>query len=432
MFACTCIRSCHACAYCSHRCSTCAPVVFLVKDASFAVIMQRSNYNVVDHRISFVDTHGHNHEGVLTAYCWNDRSLSWSAARLFYLYFDDRKGRIDVGKEVKKLQDRMYTLLEALDVSTDCWIRPCRGCEVLHAEPTERNVAEWTMTMEALIYVLVVWSQNSKSYFLSNKALSLLAAFFAKTVSAPGAFEAERIITTVAEAFQLCAAGSNEEGMCIHVLETCTILRNGGGSQLRTAFVLFLTECAEKSANCLACRECLKIAVAYVSDEVRGEAVAWEPEVGLLKPRALDHRGKALRHVGAFKQSLKDHIQRKRKCITPAEVVALQGSNPKCVRSWRFEDLAIYLRAAWRTMSQCGGVFVLRADAAQLANPGRDTTHYFFENATTGTTVVLPPQVAPQYATQQQNRQPHCKTIASSPLSRVKGGRFPKLLQCNS
>ena len=253
--------------------------------------MQTSNCNVVDHRIAFVDAHGLNHEGVFTAYCWDDRTLSWSAARLFYLYFDERKGRIDVGKEVKKLQIRVDTLLEALDVSTDdCWIRPCRSCEVLNVVPTERNVAEWTMTTEALIYVLVVWSQNAKSHLLSNKALSLLAAFFAKTVSAPGAFEPDQVIAKVADAFQLCAANPNEEGMCIHVLETCTILRKGGGCQLRMAFVLFMTECAGKSANCLACRECLKIAVAYVSDVVRAEAVAWEPEVGLLKSRALDHR----------------------------------------------------------------------------------------------------------------------------------------------
>ena len=179
--------------------------------------------------------------------------------------------------------------------------------------------------------------------------------------------------------------------------------------------------------------ECLRLAVHYVSDQLRAAASAWQSLVApILKPRALDHRGKALRHDSAFKQSLKDQVQRKRKCITPAEVVALQGSDSKCVRSWRLEDLAIYLRAAWRTMSQCEGVFVLRADAAQLANPGRDTTHYFFENATTGTTVILPPQVAPQHPIQQQRRQPHCKTIAGSPRRRVKGGRFPKLLQCNS
>ena len=421
MFVWTCVRSC--------QCARVSCQGWIVS----AVTMQTSHCHVVDHQIAFVDARGVSHEAVFTAYCWNDRTLSWSAARLFYLYFDERTGRIDVGKEVKKLQGRLDTLLESLDVSTDdFWIRPWRSCEVVHAAPTERNVAEWTVTTDALIFVLVVWSQNEKSIFFSKKAMSLLAAFLAKTVSAPDAFASDRIIAAVADAFQLCAAGSNEEGICSHALVACTILRNGRGCQLRMALVLFMTECARMFANCLACRECLKLVVAHFSEVIRAEAVAWQPEVSLLRPRAFDHRGKALRHADAFRQSLKDRIQRRRKCISPAEVVALQGSDPKCVRNWRFEDLAIYLRAAWRTMAQCEGVCVLRADAAQLANPGRDTTHYFFENATTGITVVLPPQVAPQPPTQQQRRQPHCRTIASSPHCRVKGGRFPKLLQCNS
>ena len=351
--------------------------------------MQLENCNVVDHRIAFLDKDGVHHSGEFKAYCWKHHDLPWSAARLFYVFFDERQSRIDVGKEIKKVRDRMDVFLEFMNVACDdVWIAPRRSCNVTGEAPSEQTVSEWTMTTDGLLYCLIVWSQNPKSNVFAHKALMILAALLATTVSAPEPFDPDLIIASVADAFALCTEKSKDETKCQHVLDAITMLTSSRG-QVRMGLVMFMVECASAFAHCPACRECLRLAVHYVSDQLRAAASAWQSVVApILKPRALDHRGKALRHDDAFKQRLKERVQRRRKCITAAEVVALQGSDSKCVRNWRIDDLAVYQRAAWRSMSQGDGVFVIRADAAQLANPWRDTTHYF-ESARTGITVIL-------------------------------------------